>query len=59
MPRQHYLTHQEVDLIYENEYKKLREIKESMEPCDLYDVCQDCPNWNVPAGCQGEERKAA
>jgi hypothetical protein len=37
MPRE--LNWQELDLIYD----KKHEIE--MEPCDLYDVCEDCPNY--------------
>lgn len=40
------LTSQEADLIFDNEYRKLREMDEEADPCDLYDKCEDCPNRN-------------
>ena len=45
MPRE--LNRFEADLIYDNEYRNLKEIEETMEPCDLYDNCEDCPNWKA------------
>jgi len=42
MPRE--LNRFEGDLISDSEYSKLKEIEETMEPCDLYDNCEDCPN---------------
>ena len=39
MPRE--LNRFEADLICDNEYRKLKEGEERMEPCDLYDNCED------------------